>query len=208
MVNQIHGTRWNLQFPWRHSVTNLCRIYTQKYLHITKRSLLAIGIILSLSAAEGYLMELKTRQAVAALAISAAALVGIASHEAYRGSTYKDSGGIATLGYGETKGVVAGQVTTPERALQTLLASADEHAKGMSTCITVPLYQYEYDAYLSFTYNVGVGAFCHSNLNKKLNAGDYAGACKELLKWNHVGTKVLAGLTKRRQAEYLTCIGQ
>lgn len=153
-------------------------------------------------------MQQKNRQAVAALAISAAALVGIASHEAFRGSTYKDSGGIPTLGYGETKGVTLGQTTTPERALQKLLESADEHAKGMNTCITVPLYQHEYDAYLSFTYNVGVGAFCKSNLNKKLNAGDYSGACKELLKWNHVGNKVLPGLTKRRQVEYFTCIGQ
>ena len=208
MVNQIHGFSWTLQFSRRHSVTQLCRLITKKYIHFTKRSLLAIGIILSLSAAEGYLMEQKNRQAVAALAISAAALVGIASHEAFRGSTYKDSGGIPTLGYGETKGVVAGQTTTPERALQRLLESADEHAKDMNKCITVPLYQYEFDAYLSFTYNIGATAFCHSTLVKKLNAQDYTGACKELLKWDKVGNKQLVGLTKRRQAEYFTCIGQ
>ncbi len=153
-------------------------------------------------------MKTQTRQVAAAFAVTAAALVGIASHESYRGSTYKDSGGVATLGYGETKGVTHGQTTTPERALQTLLASADQHAKDMSACITVPIYQHEFDAYLSFTYNVGAGAFCRSTLNKKLNAGDYAGACNELLKWNRVGNKVLPGLTKRRQAEYLTCIGQ
>jgi lysozyme len=150
-------------------------------------------------------MQTKTRQAVAALAVSAAALVGIANHESFAPSTYKDSGGIYTLGYGETKGVVAGQKTTPERALKTLLESADEHAKGMSACISVPLYQTEFDAYLSFTYNVGVGAFCHSTLNKKLNAGDYAGACSELLKWDRVGNQKVAGLTKRRQSEYRTC---
>ena len=153
-------------------------------------------------------MQQKNRQAAAALAISAAALVGIASHEAFRGTTYKDSGGIPTLGYGETKGVVTGQTTTPERALKTLLNSTNEHAQVMSSCITVPLYQYEFDAYLSFTYNVGTGAFCRSTLVKKLNAGDYTGACKELLKWDKVGNKQLTGLTKRRQAEYFTCIGQ
>lgn len=151
-------------------------------------------------------MQPKTRQAVAALAVTAAALVGIANHESFAPSTYKDSGGIYTLGYGETKGVVAGQTTTPERALKTLLESADEHAKGMASCITVPLYQTEFDAYLSFTYNVGVGAFCRSTLNKKLNAGDYEGACSELLKWNKVGNKAVTGLTKRRQNEYRTCI--
>ena len=208
MVNQIYGSSGSLWFPRRHSVTQLCRLYTQKYIHFTKRTLLIVGIILSLSAAEGYLMQQKNRQAVAAMAISAAALVGIASHEAFRSTTYKDSGGIPTLGYGETKGVVAGQTTTPERALKKLLESADEHAQEMNKCITVPLYQYEFDAYLSFTYNVGVGAFCKSTLVKKLNAQDYAGACKELLKWDKVGNKQLAGLTKRRQAEYFTCIGQ
>ncbi|MBU3613191.1 lysozyme [Polynucleobacter sp. MG-27-Goln-C1] len=153
-------------------------------------------------------MAQKNRQAIAAMAISAAALVGIASHEAFRSTTYKDSGGIPTLGYGETKGVVAGQTTTPERALKKLLESADEHAQGMNSCVTVPLHQYEFDAYLSFTYNVGVGAFCRSTLVKKLNAQDYAGACKELLKWDKVGNKQLIGLTRRRQAEYFTCIGQ
>ena len=208
MVNQIYGSSWNLQFPWRHRTPQLFRFNTQKYIHFTKRSLLAFGIILSLSAAEGYLMQQKNRQAVAALAISAAALVGIASHEAFRGTTYKDSGGIPTLGYGETKGVVTGQTTTPERALKTLLNSTNEHAQVMSGCITVPLYQHEFDAYLSFTYNVGTGAFCRSTLVKKLNAGDYTGACKELLKWDKVGNKQLVGLTKRRQAEYFTCIGQ
>lgn len=152
-------------------------------------------------------MQPKTRQAVAALAISAAALVGIASNEAYRGSTYKDSGGIPTLGYGETEGVVVGQTTTPDKALRTLLKSVDAHTQEMAACINVPLYQYEFDAYADLTYNIGSSAFCHSNLVRKLNASDYQGACKEILRWNHVGNQVLSGLTKRRQAEYQTCIG-
>jgi lysozyme len=69
----------------------------------------------------------------------------------------------------------------------------------------VPISQNEYDAYLDFTYNVGIGNFCHSTLNKKLNAGDYIGACKELLKWDKVNGKALPGLTKRRQEEYEKC---
>lgn len=150
---------------------------------------------------------MKNRQAVAALIISASTLVGIAVHEGYVGKTYLDAVGVPTIGFGETKGVKPGQTTTPERALVQLLKSADEHAKGMAACIKVPLHQYEYDAYLSFTYNVGVGAFCRSTLNKKLNAGDYEGACAELLKWDKAGGKVLPGLTKRRQEEFKTCSG-
>ena len=208
MVNQIYSPSWAVRFPSEYSFTQLCRQHFPKLLHISKRSLFIFSLCLTLSLAEGYLMQQKNRQAVAAMAISAAALVGIASHEAFRSTTYKDSGGIPTLGYGETKGVVAGQTTTPERALKKLLESADEHAQEMNKCITVPLYQYEFDAYLSFTYNVGTGAFCRSTLVKKLNAQDYSGACKELLKWDKVGNKQLAGLARRRQAEYFTCIGQ
>ncbi|MFZ9813260.1 MAG: lysozyme, partial [Burkholderiaceae bacterium] len=42
---------------------------------------------------------------------------------------------------------------------------------------------------------------------RKLNAQDYAGACKEILRWDKFQGKPLAGLTKRRQAEYQQCIG-
>jgi lysozyme len=148
------------------------------------------------------------RQAVTALIISASTLVGIAIHEGYVGKTYLDAVGVPTIGFGETKGVKPGQTTTPTRALVQLLQSADEHAKGMSACIKVPLHQHEYDAYLSFTYNVGVGAFCRSTLVKKLNAQDYDGACAELLKWDRAGGQALPGLTKRRQEEFKTCSGK
>ena len=150
----------------------------------------------------------KTRVAVASLVVSAAALVGIALNEGYVGTAYKDVVGIPTIGFGETKGVVIGQTTTPTRALVQLDKSIDAHARGMASCIKVPLSQNEYDAYVSFTYNVGVGAFCSSGLAKKLNAGDYEGACKELLKWDKAGGKVYPGLTRRRQEEYKKCIGE
>jgi lysozyme len=77
----------------------------------------------------------------------------------------------------------------------------------MRRCITVPLHQYEWDAYVSLTYNIGSGAFCRSTLVRKLNAQDYTGACKEILRWNKAGGRVLNGLTKRRPADYNTCMG-
>jgi lysozyme len=148
----------------------------------------------------------KNRTAVAALVVSAATLIGIAANEGYVGSTYKDAVGVPTIGFGETKNVKMGQTTTPVRALITLEQSIDDHVKGMSACIKVPISQGEFDAYTSFTYNVGVHAFCTSALAAKLNSGDYAGACKELLKWDHAGGKVLPGLTRRRQEEYKKCL--
>jgi len=150
----------------------------------------------------------RPRAAVASMIVSASLLLGIAVHEGYVGQTYLDAVGIPTIGFGETKGVKPGQKTDPVRALIQLDNSINVHAKGMSDCITVPISQQEFDAYLSFTYNVGVRAFCTSTLNKNLNAMDYAGACKELLKWDKAGGKVLSGLTKRRQEEYKTCIGE
>lgn len=62
---------------------------------------------------------------MAALAVSAAALVGIATHEGYRGEAYRDAAGIPTIGYGETAGVKMGDKITPERALVQLLESTE-----------------------------------------------------------------------------------
>jgi len=149
----------------------------------------------------------KIRMAAASIVASASVLVGVAMHEGYSGTAYKDVAGVATVGFGQADGVKLGDKTDPVRALKTLEDSLDAHAKGMVECIHVPVSQGEYDAYLDFTYNVGVSAFCHSALNKKLNSGDYDGACKELLKWDKAGGKVLPGLVKRRQEEYAQCSG-
>jgi lysozyme len=146
------------------------------------------------------------RTTAASIVASASVLVGIAMHEGYKDNAYQDTAGVATVGFGQADGVKMGDKTDPVRALIKLEQSIDDHAKGMSKCIKVPVSQNEYDAYLDFTYNVGVFAFCTSTLNRKLNAGDYDGACKELLKWNKAGGKVVTGLAKRRQEEYNKCI--
>lgn len=149
-----------------------------------------------------------SRSQLTALVLSASVLVGIATHEAYRGDAYIPvPGDVPTIGYGATAGVKLGQKTTPDRALIRLLADADEHARGVKSCIAVPLYQHEFDAYVSLVFNIGVGAFCGSTLVRLLNLGDYAGACKQILRWNRAGGRVLPGLTRRRLAEYQTCMG-
>lgn len=148
------------------------------------------------------------RLGIGALGISATVLVSIALHEGYREKAYQDAVGVATVGYGETTGVRMGDRTTPERALVQLLKSTEKHAGAIRQCIKVPLYQHEFDAYVSLAYNIGPGNFCRSTLVKKLNAGDYTGACQEIKRWNKAGGKVLAGLTKRRQKEYRLCMGE
>ena len=148
------------------------------------------------------------RSTVNALAFGASALVGIATYEYYSSTVYIPvPGDVPTIGFGTTKGVKPGDKVTPTRALILLLKDAEESAQAVKRCAPVPMHQYEFDAYVSLTYNIGTNAFCKSTITKKLNAGDYDGACKEILRWNKMGGKELNGLTKRRQSEYKTCIG-
>ena len=148
------------------------------------------------------------RTAIAALSLSAAALVGIATHEGYVGQAYQDIVGVWTIGFGTTEGVKPNQTITPVQAISRALTDAQKFEGALKQCVTVPLHQHEYDAYVSLSYNIGSGAFCRSTLVKKLNAGDYDGACKEILRWNRAGGKEVRGLTIRRQQEYVLCTGQ
>lgn len=147
------------------------------------------------------------RMALAGLTLSAAGLVGIALHEGYRGAVYRDVAGVPTLGFGSTAGVKPGQTTTPERALARALTDIRAFEGALRQCVTVPLAQHEYDAFLSLAYNIGPAAFCGSTLVKKLNAGDYAGACAEIKRWTRAGGAVRGGLVKRRATEYDQCMG-
>ena len=148
------------------------------------------------------------RSPIAALSLSAAAIVGIALHESFRDSAYIPvAGDVPTIGFGSTENVKLGDKITVERALVRLLDDASVFESAVKQCAPVPMYQYEFDAYVSLTYNIGSGAFCRSTLVKKLNKLDYDGACKETLRWDKFKGKPLAGLTKRRQEEYRKCIG-
>lgn len=151
---------------------------------------------------------MRERIVASALAISGAALISLALHEGYRSKAYDDGVGVQTIGFGETKGVKRGDTTTVERALVRLGASVSEHEQRLRACIgDVPLYQAEWDSYVSWTYNVGTGAACGSTLVKRLQQTppDYAGACAELLRWTRAGGRELQGLVTRRRAEFKQC---
>lgn len=148
------------------------------------------------------------RQDIAAISLSATALVAIVLHEGYKDNAYIPlAGDIPTIGFGTTSGVKLGDRTTPEKALQVAMKDVQSYEGAVKSCVTVPLAQNEYDAFISLSYNIGTGAFCKSTLVKKLNAGDYIGACKQILLWDKYQGKPLAGLTKRRQEEYKKCLG-
>jgi len=149
------------------------------------------------------------RTLVASLTLSASALVGLAVHEGYRDEAYIPvKGDRPTLGFGDAQGVKPGDKTDPVRALIRLNQQADVFQQQMRRCIgDVPMYQYEWDSIISWSFNVGSQAACGSTLVKKLQSFDYAGACKELLRWDRFNGAPLAGLTKRRQEEYKLCMG-
>jgi lysozyme len=149
------------------------------------------------------------RVVIGALSLSASALVGIALHEGYRGEAYIPvKGDVPTIGFGTTAGVKPGDRIEPVQALVRKLADVQRFEGALKECVRVPLHQYEYDAFMSLAYNIGPGAFCSSTLVRRLNAGDYTGACNEILRWDRFRGEPLRGLTLRRQAESRQCIGQ
>ncbi|ENA1166650.1 lysozyme, partial [Salmonella enterica] len=118
----------------------------------------------------------------------------------------KTGGAPWTIGYGWT-GKVDGKPVTPDtviaqetadRLLKTGLVS---YERDVSRLVKVKLTQGQFDALVSFVYNLGARAFSGSTLLRKLNAGDYDGAAGEFMRWVSPGTEVEAGLRRRRQAE-------
>lgn len=144
---------------------------------------------------------------IASLALSAAGLVGIVMHEGYTDkAVIPVPGDRPTIGFGTTDGVKMGDSITPPLALSRALLDVAAFEGAIKQCVTVGLTQFEYDAYVSLAYNIGSNAFCASTLVKKLNAGDFVGACKEILRWDRFKGQPLRGLTIRRQKEYALCM--
>lgn len=130
----------------------------------------------------------------------------IKQFEGCRLAAYQDSVGVWTIGYGWTnpvdgKSVKAGMTITQEVAERLLKTGLVSYENDVSKLVKVKLSQGQFDALVSFTYNLGARSLSTSTLLKKLNAGDYRGAADEFPRWNKAGGKVLAGLTRRREAE-------
>lgn len=149
------------------------------------------------------------RNKIAALSLSAAALVGIALHEGYRDTAYIPvPGDVPTIGFGTTQGVKPGDKITPPQALVRALDDVQKYEGAIKDCVGAPLYQHEYDAYTSLAYNIGPNAFCDSTLVRLLNQERYEEACQQILRWDKFRGQPLPGLTKRRQQEYAQCLGR
>lgn len=158
--------------------------------------------------------SLAGRKAIAALSVTGA--VGlIAGYEGFSNTAYIPvPGDVPTIGYGQTyyadgsKVKMGDTISKTEAQKQLTLLTRRDFADKLGNCVKVPLYQNEFDAYVSLAYNIGTAAFCKSTLVKKLNQGDYVGACSQILRWNKSGGRVLKGLDNRRRQEYKLCMGE
>lgn len=152
---------------------------------------------------------MKRRLAVAGLSLSAIGLLTIAKWEGFSDHAYIPvPGDVPTIGFGSTEGVKMGDTITVPKALERLRRDVGVAESAIGRCVKVPLSQSEFNAFTSFAFNVGTEAFCSSTLVKKLNAGDYAGACAELKRWVYVDGRRVQGLVNRREAEYRLCMGE
>jgi GH24 family phage-related lysozyme (muramidase) len=120
--------------------------------------------------------------------ISEAGARALGKEEGLRLKAYKDTVGVLTIGYGHTgrmspPKVTPGMVITERQAVEFLKNDLAPTEAAVNGKVKVPITQSMFDALVSFTFNVGVGAFGKSTLLRRLNAGDYGAAADQFLVW-------------------------
>lgn len=125
----------------------------------------------------------------------------IKEYEGLKTKAYLCPAGVPTIGYGHTQGVAMGDVCTEQQATDWLKEDCAVAELTVNTNVKVALTQGQFDALVSFVFNLGAGNFVKSTLLKKLDAGDYAGAAEEFGKWINVNGEPSSGLSRRRAAE-------
>jgi lysozyme len=122
--------------------------------------------------------------------------------EGFRANPYKCAAGVWTIGYGHTAGVTADAPPISEDEAEELLAAdIQKFERTVAKLISSNITQAQFDALVSFAFNLGGAALQRSTLRQKINRGDHAGATKEFYRWVRAGGKVLQGLVLRRSAE-------
>ena len=136
--------------------------------------------------------------------MSAAGMVLLKRCEGFKGQVYRDAAGWPTIGYGHR--LVGGETFAGgvDEAQASALLAADLEAaeRAVERLAKRPLAQGQFDALVDFCFNMGEGRLAGSTLLKELNAGSYAAAGEQLLRWDHAGGHENAGLKARRAAEF------
>jgi len=121
--------------------------------------------------------------------------------EGCRLDAYLCPAGVWTIGYGHTKGVKEGETIDQEAAEAFLIEDLEEFEGYVTEMVEVPLSQSQFDALVSWTFNLGPGNLERSTLLAKLNQGEYTDVPFEIKRWTRAGGVILPGLVKRRNAE-------
>ncbi len=128
--------------------------------------------------------------------------------ESCRLKSYQDSGGVWTIGFGSIRGVGPNMTISMEEAVERLREDVRDHERYVQQYVTQELSQYEFDALVSWTFNLGGGALKSSTMLKCLNGDDMREVPYQMMRWCTVGGTWLRGLAKRRHAEALMFDGQ
>ncbi len=163
------------------------------------------------------------RTQIAALALSAAALVGLALDEGYTDTAaIPMRGDVPTVGFGSTikedgTSVQMGDTITPPAALARTLIHIQKDETGIKECVTADLSQIEYDLMVDFTYQYGVTKLCKSSIVRHANAGRYGDSCSAYLLYKKQGGRDCSlpenwgpdgckGVWTRSQQRYMKCL--
>lgn len=133
--------------------------------------------------------------------ISAEGLSLIKKFEGCELKAYRCAANVLTIGYGSTKGVTEDMEITQEEAESLLQEEMHEYEGYINDMVKVPLEQHQFDAMVSWVFNLGSGNLSSSTLLKKLNNSEYDEVPAQIRRWNKAGGKVLDGLIRRREAE-------
>lgn len=136
--------------------------------------------------------------------LSSAGLALLRQFEGYRSTMYRDSAGLLTIGYGHRvrPGEFFPNGVAQARAEELLAADVATAEQAVARHVEPPLSQNQFDALVDFVYNLGEGRLAGSTLLRELNQRNYGRAGQQILKWDHCGSAVSAGLHRRRQAEF------
>lgn len=133
----------------------------------------------------------------------------VASHEGYRLVAYPDpaTGGKPwTICRGHTKGVYRGMQATHEQCDRWYAEDLREAEEAVQRLVKAPLRQGQYDAYVSFVFNMGYPKFASSTMLRLVNSGKWKASCNEFPRWKYANKMVLAGIVKRRYEEQTNCL--
>lgn len=132
----------------------------------------------------------------------------IKKYEGFRSEPYRDAVGVPTIGYGATyypngnKVKMTDRPITEPQATELLKVMLKSYENSVKMLVTSELNQNQFDALVSFVYNLGAGNLSKSTLLKKINTNPNDESIKtEFKRWNRAGGKILNGLTRRRNEE-------